>query len=284
MPIGGISTWRLANPNLGVSLRTDYLRRECRRAKAEPAYENVFRRLHLNQRTEQQERWLVMAEWDACAGALGQLAGRVCFAGLDLASTTDLSAFVLYFPNEDPDDPGGAVLPFYFVPRANAIERERRDRVPYLTWAREGCIELTEGNVADYTYIRRRINELSELYQITDIGVDPWNATQLSNDLDGDGFEVVQFQQGFRDMNAPTKELGKLVRGRHLRHAGHPVLRWNALNVAVDVDSGGNLRPSKKRSFERIDGLVATIIAIGRAIGRSVESGSVYDKRELVVI
>ena len=162
-------------------------------------------------------------------------------------------------------------------------KRERRDRVPYETWARQGLVETTPGNVIDYDYIRARINELGERFDIREIAVDRWNATQLAIQLQGDGFEVVTFGQGFKDMTAPTKELEKLVVGGRLRHGGHPVLRWMAGNVAVQTDAAGNLKPSKKKSTERIDGIVAAVMALGRAL-LCVEQRSVYEDEDIVFI
>ena len=273
-----------ANPNLGVSVSMDYLERECRRARETPTYENTFKRLHLNMRTQQDVRWLSLEQWDAG----GQdpideddLLGRECHAGLDLSTTTDISAFVLIFP-----EPGGGitVLPKFWIPGDNAVKRERRDRVPYETWTRQGLIEMTAGNVIDYDVIRRRVNELDEMYRILEIAIDPWNATQLTTQLQGDGFEVVTFGQGYKDMTAPTKEWEKLVVSRKLHHGGNPVLRWMAGNVAVEMDAAGNVKPSKKKSTERIDGIVAGIMALGRAMLQPEDTGSVYDKRGLLVI
>lgn len=255
-------TWRKANPSFGVTINAEDFAQACKEAQDSPAKENAFRRYRLNQWTEQAVRWLRMEDWDACAGEIdpGALEGERCYAGLDLASTTDVAAFVLYFPDE------GQVLPYFFVPAENARERERRDRVPYPLWARQGALETTEGNIIDYDVIRRRINELADLYDIQEIATDPWNATQLTTQLSGDGFEVVAFRQGFASMSAPTKELEKRVRGGRLQHGEHPVLRWMASNVAVEHDAAENLKPSKKVSTERIDGIVALIMALGRAM------------------
>jgi len=144
---------------------------------------------------------------------------------------------------------------------------------------------MTEGNVVDYDVIRRRINELGERFKIREIAIDRWNATQLAVQLQGDGFEVVTFGQGFRDMSGPTKELEKLVISGKLRHGNHPVLRWMASNVSVETDAAGNLKPSKKKSTERIDGIVAGIMALGRAILQPQVPQSVYtETRGLVFI
>ncbi|MBI5763649.1 MAG: terminase [Planctomycetes bacterium] len=270
--------WRKANPNLGISVSEEYLQRECRRAQETPSYENTFKRLHLNMRTQQDVRWLTLESWDVCGQEdidLSALEGKECFAGLDLSTTTDVSALVLVFPGEDGQI---TIVPRFWVPADNAPLRERRDRVPYSTWARQGFIETTPGNVIDYDHIRKTINELKEHFDIQEIAIDRWNATQLATQLQGDGFEMVAFGQGFKDMTAPTKEFEKLVVSHKLRHGGHPVLRWMASNVAVETDAAGNLKPSKKKSTERIDGIVASIMGLGRAMLQEPKK-SVYEYR-----
>ncbi|MCK6466352.1 MAG: terminase large subunit [Phycisphaerae bacterium] len=256
--------WAKANPNLGVSLSPEYMERECARARETPTYENTFKRLHLNMKTQQDVRWLSLEPWDACAGPPideESLRGRDCCAGLDLSTTTDVTAFVMVFPDED----GGiTVLPKFWIPAENARKRERRDRVPYETWARQGLIEETAGNVVDYEVIRQRIGEWREMFNIREVAIDPWNATHITTQLQSDGIPVVTFGQGFRDMTAPTKEWEKLILCRKLRHGGNPVLRWMASNVSVETDAAGNIKPSKKKSTERIDGIVAGIMALGR--------------------
>jgi phage terminase large subunit-like protein len=275
------ATWEKANPNIGVSVKREYLERECKRAQDSPAYENTFKRLHLNIRTEQDVRWLQMVRWDACGGDIdpGKLRGKKCYAGLDLSSTTDITALCLLFPEQ-----GNAVLPFFWIPEANARERERRDRVPYVDWARRGLIEMTPGNVVDQGFIRKRINELKDDYEIVEVAADPWNSVQLQTDLTQDGFEVVAFRQGFASMSSPTKELETLVLAENLRHGAHEVLRWMAANVSVDMDPAGNMKPSKKASTERIDGIVALIMAIGRATLAIQKGPSVYEDRGVLVL
>lgn len=256
--------WRKANPNLGVSVSLEYLRRECARAKDTPAYENTFRRLHLNQKTETDTRAIPMDKWDACEAA-PQLEGE-CFAGLDLSTTTDLTAFVLLFPHEDGSY---SVKPYFWAPRENARKREHRDRVPYLTWERQEFIKLTEGDVIDYDVIRADILQLRDRFNIKEIAADRWNATQILTQLQGDGFEIVAYGQGFKDMTSPTKELLALVTAGRLNHGGNPVLRWMASNLSTEQDAAGNLKPSKKKSTERIDGMVALTMALGRALLRT---------------
>ena len=273
--------WKRANPNLGISLSPEYLERECRRAQESPAYVNTFKRLHLNIKTQAAVQWLDMSKWDACESDFhpDDLEGKRCWAGLDLASTTDLTAFVLFFPED-----GNAVLPFFWVPKEGALMRERRDRVPYTAWAREGHLHLTEGNVCDYDAVRLKIKELSEIFNIQEIAFDRWGAQQLVTNLKEDGHEVVAFGQGYASLSAPSKELEKLVIAADLAHSGHPVLRWCASNVMVETDAAGNIKPSKKKSTERIDGIVALVMAIGRAIVREPEPVSIYETQGVLLL
>ncbi len=274
------SIWEKANPNLGVSVSLEYLQRECQKAQENPRYENTFKRLHLNIRTQQDVRVLQMAKWDACSTTIAtdDLLGQKCYAGLDLASTTDVAAFVMIFPECE-----NAVLSYFWVPGDNAKKREERDKVFYSTWAREGYVELTSGNVIDYDVIRKRINELGEQYDIQEIAIDRWNSTQLQTQLAGDGFEIAQFGQGFASMSAPTKELERLVLEGKLCHGGNPVLRWMASNVMAEEDAAGNLKPSKKRSSEKIDGIVSLIMALGRAMVQE-DMTSIYETQGLTII
>lgn len=266
-------TWRKAHPGLGVSVKEEYFAAECEKAKQLPGYENTFKRLLLNIWTEQNTRWLSMESWDKCDGLLPDLTGLPCYAGLDLSTTTDISALVLAFPM------GGTVylLPFFFVPEEGIERRSKRDRVPYDQWVKQGHIIVTPGSVIDYDVIRAKINDLAEQYHIKEIAVDRWNATHLATQLTGDGFEMVGFGQGFASMSAPTKEIEKRVLGKSINHGGNPVLRWMASNVAVEQDAAGNVKASKAKSTERIDGIVASIMALGRVMNSDDERGSAYD-------
>ncbi len=276
------STWRRANPLLGLSLKLDYLQKECKRAQEMPAYENTFKRLHLNIWTEQSVRWMPVELWNKCAGEADpvKLEGAECFGGLDLASTYDIAALELFFP-----DMGGRVLSFFWIPEENMRRRSGRDRVDYEVWVKQGLVEATPGDVIDYAFIRHRINQLGEQYNIREIAVDRWNATQIITELGNDGFTMVPFGQGMRDMTFPTKELMRLILQRRIAHGGNPVLRWMASNVAVRQDPAGGLKPDREKSGQKIDGIVALVMAIGRAmVHGGGEGGSVYEKRGLVTI
>jgi phage terminase large subunit-like protein len=275
--------WGKANPNLGVSVKLDDLRRKAKKARELPGAQNAFRRLHLNEWTEQADRWLDLELWDRNTGrayTLADLAGRACLGGLDLASTTDVCALELLFPPEedaDEDEDVYAVLSFFWAPKDTIRERTRKDRVPYDVWHRDGFLLGTEGNVVDYDAIREHLRELAEVVEIRELAYDRWNASQLVTDLQGDGFTCVPIGQGFASMTAPTRELEKLLLSGRIAHGGHPVLRWMATNVAVEQDAAGNLKPSKKKSTEKIDGIVALVMAIARAIVPNADDDTLDD-------
>jgi phage terminase large subunit-like protein len=273
------ATWIKANPAYGISIRKDYLEREAFRAGEMPSYENTFRRLHLNQWTEQAVRWLPMDRWDE-AEPFAEFDGRPCWGGLDLASTTDIAAFVLVCP----DDEGGIdVLPTFWIPAENARLRERRDRVPYEAWIKQGLIRATEGDVIDFNQIREDILKMHEKYNIQDVAVDRWNSTSLVTDLEGEGVKVAMFGQGFRSMSAPSKDLEALVMGRKCHHGNNAVMRWMASNVSIQSDPAANIKPSKKTSTEKIDGIVALVMALARS-SQAGNTGSVYDDRGITIL
>lgn len=255
-----------SNPGMGVSVKGEYLAAEAKRAEEEPSYENTFRRLHLNQWTQQVTRWIKIEDWSACAQPVPDLTGRRCMVGLDLSTTTDITALALTFPPEAEGEPYW-VLPFFWCPEQQIVKRARRDRVPFDAWARDGFIEATPGNVIDYEFVRARVNELSKLYKFGPIAYDPWNASQIATQLgEQDGFTMTPFRQGFISMNEPSKEFERLVVSRGIAHADHPVMTWMVSNVTVRRDPAGNIKPDKEKSRERIDGVVATVMGIGTAI------------------
>jgi phage terminase large subunit-like protein len=261
--------WKKANPALGDFRSLEEMRIAAARAKEIPAQENTFRRLYLNQWTEQAARWIQMLAWDACRAPLERvhLRGRRCFVGMDLSSTKDLTALVAVFP----DDDGFDVLAQFFVPKDNIRDRTTRDRVPYDQWARDGFLMPTPGNVVDYEHVRQTLNEWAAEFQLREIAYDPWNAMDLVTRLsEQDGLTCVPMRQGFASLSAPTKSLEKAILSRTLRHDGHPVLRWNISNISVESDPVGNLKLSKKVSTERIDGAAALVMAIDR-MDRTVE-------------
>lgn len=275
------SVWPKANPNLGITVDLDALRREFRKAKEQPSHENSFKRLHLNIRTESDSRWLSMDRWHACPPLdVDALKGRRCWGGLDLASTRDITALVLAFRL---DDGTVALLPRFWVPRDVATDTSRnRDRQHYQGWIDRGYIIATPtSGRTDYDYIRADINALRKTYRIQEIAYDPWNAEQVAGQLDQDGFAMVKVAQKMAQLTAGTKELEALVTASQLRHGANPVLDWMAGNVSVESDSAGNIKPARDKSTGKIDGIVAAVMAIGRLIV-AVKTNTIYAERGLV--
>lgn len=278
--------WKKANPSLGITVGIDKVKAACESAKQNPAEENAFRQLRLNQWVKQAVRWMPMEKWDKCAFAVDPqaLMSRACYGGLDLSSTTDITAFVLVFPPVDDDDKF-YILPFFWMPEDNIDLRVRRDHVPYDAWLKQGQLFTTEGNVVHYGFIEKFIEELGTKYNIREIAFDRWGAVQMVQNLDGLGFTVVPFGQGFKDMSPPTKELMRLTLDQKLAHGGQPVLRWMMDNIYIRTDPAGNIKPDKEKSTEKIDGAVATIMALDRAIRcGGGDNTSVYDGRGLLVL
>lgn len=281
--------WAKANPGLGVSPKLDFIRDQARRAREIPRLENNFKRFHLIQWTEQSIRWIPMERWDACKGgfvaALEEgLRGRKCWGGLDLASTADINALLLAFPlNEN----FMALLARFWVPEEQAkLRRSASATAQYDDWINAGLIKATPGNVTDYDVIRKDIVALGEIYNIREIAFDRWNATQLTAQLAGDGFTMVEFGQGFASMSGPSKDLERLFLDKRLMHGGHAVLRWMAANVAVRTDPAGNIKPDRDKSSEKIDGIVAAVMGVGRAVaGMGGEDSTTYlQSNELLVL
>ena len=277
--------WAKANPSLGITVDIEKIQIACESAKQNPAEENLFRQLRLNQWVKQSVRWMPMEKWDKCSFAVNpeNLVGRECFGGLDLSSTTDITAFVLIFPPEYEGDKY-IVLPYFWIPEDNLDQRVKRDHVPYDVWEKQGFLHTTEGNVVHYGYIENFIEELGLKYNIREIAFDRWGAVQMTQNLENLGFTVVPFGQGFKDMSPPTKELMKLTLEEKLAHGGHSVLRWMMDNIFIRTDPAGNIKPDKEKSTERIDGAVATIMALDRAIRKGGTNGSIYDGRGLLII
>lgn len=278
--------WKKCNPSLGETIGMDKVKTACESAKQNPGEENSFRQLRLNQWVKQAVRWMPMDKWDKCAFAVNEddLRGRVCYGGLDLSSTTDITAFVLVFPPLDEEDKY-VIIPYFWIPEDTLDFRVKRDHVPYDVWERQGYLQTTEGNVIHYGYIEKFIEKLGERFNIREIAFDRWGAVQMVQNLEGMGFTVVPFGQGFKDMSPPTKELMKLTLEQRIAHGGHPVLRWNMDNIFVRTDPAGNIKADKEKSTEKIDGAIATIMALDRAIRCGNNNcASVYDNRGLLFI
>lgn len=258
--------WRKVNPNLGKSISMEYLQREGERAKESPAYEAVFKRLHLNVWTEAENPFISLDDWDKCGGPLPDLAGRKCYGGLDLSSTQDLTAFSLCFPPEG-DDPF-FLLSFAWIP-GDAMRSQRKR--PYLEWVNSGHLFQIHGAVVEYSFVIEKILQLKAEYDLQGVLFDRWGAEHVRQALEAEGVEMIQHGQGYKSQSPPTKELLKLVLSQKISHGGHPVLRWCVSNLVVEQDPAGNLKPSRRRSTEKIDLAVSSIMALQGCLADPVE-------------
>lgn len=256
-------TWHKAMPALGDFCSLEFIREECKKAIERPRYENTFRQLYLNQWTEQATRWLSLSAWDDCRHAppIEERLGEPCWIGLDLASIYDLSACAIAFEG----DRGHDLYLRFWAPQEGVNRRERVDGVPYSAWSREQHICLTDGETVDYSRIEADILELAEKYSVQALAADPWNFEAMGQRMVAAGLNVLKYPQSTRNLSAPAKEFERQIVSALLRHDRNAVMRWNVQNVAVETDNNGNIRPSKKKSPERIDGVVAAIMAIGAA-------------------
>tara|TARA_R110000868_G_scaffold29889_24_gene111149 strand:+ start:6847 stop:8556 length:1710 start_codon:yes stop_codon:yes gene_type:complete len=282
--------WEAANPGLGISPKIEFLEAQCARAKLSNRLENRFKRFYLNLWTEQAVRWLRMSDWDACKGEVSwkeltaELVGRECYVGVDLSTKKDLTCVCFAFPPEADDPDGETILLFrFYVPEATVPNRVQEDKVPYDDWVRQGALIATNGTVIDYKQIESDLLADADRFVIQEVAYDPWNATEFATRMGDEGLEMVEFRQGYASMSEPCKNFEALLMSNRIRHGGHPVARWNAGNIAVVMDDRENIAPAKKKSAERIDGIVAAIMATGRAAVH-VDTTSIYAKRGLVVV
>lgn len=266
-------TWKACNPAWGIFLDEVEFRAQAERAQRISSFLPRFLNLRLNRRVEAEERFIRSKEWKACGGPVDPVAlrGRPCFGGLDLGSTRDLSCLTLVFPD---DDGGFDVLPFFWCPGDNLLEREDIDRVPYFAWSKAGHIEPTPGSATDYSFIVHRIGELATMYDIQSIAFDRWRIEDVRRQLAEEDIDVslVEFGQGFKDISPALDFMETLIIGGKLRHGDHPIMTWNAANAAVSRDAAGNRKLDKDRSREKIDGLVSLCIALGVARRSEPES------------
>ena len=275
--------WRRANPSLGHTIGIDRVREAYQQALDNPAEENVFKQLRLNMWTSSSVAWIPEHVYAKGNDPIQyeNLKGRSCYAGLDLSSTSDITAFVLVFPPRFEEE-NYIVLPYFWLPEDTLELRCRHDHVLYDVWERHGYIKTTEGNVVHYGFIEKFIEDLSEIYHIKEIAYDRWNATQMVQNLEGMGLTMVPFGQGYKDMSPPSKELYKLMMEGKIQHGGHPVLKWMGQNVVMRQDPAGNIKPDKEKSVEKIDGIVALIMGLDRCIRHQTDEGSVYDERGIL--
>ena len=270
--------WYKVNPSLGYTVEIDRLRDAFREAQQNPADEVTFRWLRLNQWVSSTVAWIPDQIYALGNEAIDMesLKGRECYGGLDLSSSGDITAFVLVFPPYNGKEKY-VILPFFWVPQDTIPLRVRRTSVPYDKWQAQGYLMATEGNVIHYGFIEKFIDDLGKIYNIKEIAYDRWGAVEMTQALEGMGFTVVPFGQGFSSMSPPTKRFYELLMEGKMIHGAHPVLRWMAGNVVVDTDPAGNIKVTKRRSPDKVDGIVAAIMALDRCIRHEENTGSVYD-------
>jgi len=284
--------WAKANPNLGVSVDLGYFRRQFEKAKESAQYENTFKRLHLNMRTEQDSRWLSMDKWDACGDGvsdpvvwryemlskLKEKAGNQArLAGLDIGSISDLTAFVLLADYEERT----VMIPFFWMPSDGLARLDHRNKALYQAWINQGFITTTEGDVADYLQICEDIETICNDYNIIDIGIDAiFQGASVYTMLTQEGYKMVTIPQTWKGLTAATKEFEERVIAGNISHGNNPVLRWMASNVGLQTDDTGKLmRPMKPKNKKalKIDGIVAAIMGLARQIVYE-DNASIYDK------
>ncbi|MDO4515009.1 MAG: terminase large subunit [Lachnospiraceae bacterium] len=279
------ANWYKVNPSLGYTVDIERLRDAYREAKQNPADEVTFKWLRMNMWVSSTTAWIPDATFMKGNEPIDMrlLEGRDCYAGLDLSSTGDITALVLIFPPRNTDEKY-ILVPYFWVPEETIPHRVKANSVPYDVWEKQGHLLATEGNVIHYDFIEKFICDLAEKYHILEIAVDRWNATHMIQNLEDAGFTMVPFGQGFASMSTPTKEFYRLLMEGQIIHAGHPVLRWMAGNVVIETDAAENIKVTKAKSKEKIDGIVASIMALDRCLRNEGEpQGSVYDERGLLV-
>ena len=278
--------WAKVNPSLGHTVTLEKVEDHFAQVQGNYALEKNFRWLRLNCWEQlKATSWIGLDFWDLCKGKINKkaLQGRTCYGGLDLSSKIDMTAFVLLFP-PDEINKKWIILPHFWIPEDRVQERYETDRVNYPEWVDKGFIQTTKGNVIDYEFVKKKILQLRDVYNIREIGFDPWNAMQVAISLTEEGLVMAEVRQGMRSMSPPMKELEPLIRGKKLIHDGDPVLRWNFGNVKTETDANDNVRPIKGKKIERIDGIIGLINAMNRAMLHKEDTASIYESRGVLIV
>lgn len=275
--------WIKSNPNLGVSLSVDYLADQVKDAKNRPeAVRNVMTK-NVNLWVDAEKTWILDEVWQNCYGALqfSELAGCDCWAGLDLSSVSDITAFVLLFNENDKFQ----IVPFFWIPEEKMLEKVRKENINYDKWIAEGYVKVTPGNVTDYSFVQADIFKIIAQYNLKSIAFDRWNSSQTIIDLQNEGLTLNPFGQGYGSMSAPTKQFEALVLSQKIEHFGNPVLRWMLASTVVMTDLAGNIKPDKAKSTQKIDGIVASIMALGEWMtAQANEDDNPYNNRGLLTL
>lgn len=272
--------WIRANPSLGETVFIDEMRQRAKKAQEIPNEQNLFKRLRLNIWTQAETRWIPGAAWDNCTAPIVEesMVGAPAFGGLDMASTTDVASFVALIPRGE----HLVVVPRFWIPEETIAQRSRDNGVPYEWWAKSGLVVATPGNAIDFDAIERNIRtDFIERFRMQTVGYDQWNAEHMAQRLSKHDVEMVKFPQSFGSFNSPTRALLKLVLSQQLQHDGNAVLRWMMDNLMVSEDSNLNVKPNKQKSTEKIDGMVALIMAVGMWL-HTEDGESVYETRGII--
>lgn len=262
--------WIKSNPNLGVSVYEANLLAELTDALNQPSKQPAFITKNLNVWVDAPDVWIADATWQACASYMGidELSGE-CWVGMDLASTGDITALMLYFPEHN------YYKPLFFCPAATAPMREKNDGVPYRQWAKDGWLILTDGGggkTTDYNYIKTTLLKLADQVDLKCVAYDRWNSSQIVIDLGNEGIRMEPYSQSLSHMSYPTKEFEKQIIGANMKHDGSPVMSWMMRNISLMHDSNDNIKIDKKRSSEKVDGPVAAVMALGQHLKDSAET------------
>ena len=273
--------WVKSNPNLGVSVFPEYLSDQVNDAKNRPeAVRNVMTK-NVNLWVDAEKTWILDDMWQKCIGSTKResLRGCQCWGGLDLSNVSDITAFVLLFHENERFQ----LLPFFWIPEEKMLEKIRKENINYDKWVQQGYVKVTAGNVLDYDFVKADILQIVEEFDLQSTAYDRWNASQTIIDLQNEGMECSPFGQGYGSMGAPTKEFEKMVLTEKIEHFGNPVLRWMMSSTVVKTDPAGNIKPDKEKSVQKIDGIVASIMALGEWMtAQSEEDNNPYNQRGML--
>lgn len=275
------ATWYKANPSLGHTIEIEKVRQEAIGARNDEGKEKLFRWLRLNQWVSlKRTGWQTLTLWDQTVGRwdVAELVGKKCYVGLDLSSTTDITAACVLFPPQDGLEDWRALFEAW-IPEENMRDRVKRDHVPYDAWVNNHLLHCTPGNIIDYDFVEARLLALGEQYDVKYLCADPWNSRMLTQRLERAGMECIEVPQNMANMSPAMKEIERLMKSGIMTHENNPVARWCWGNVAIAVDGNGNIKPMKNKSVERIDVIVAMINAMAIAIRFEDMSTSIYELR-----
>lgn len=278
--------WQKANPNLGVSVNMEFLRDQYQDAVTMGADKEAnFLTKNLNKWVSSRVTFIKDATYCENMGdiQLPELEGKICYGGLDLASINDTTSLCLFFPEQE-GLPEACAIWWYWMPEHNVDDRVSKDGVPYLDWVKDGWLTVTPGNVTDYNILKQTIMEIAEYFEIVSVGYDRWNSSQLVIDLLEEGLPFEKFGQGFGSMNTPTKEYQRLMLTNSINVGKNPVSRWHNSNIAIDVNPAGDIKITKAKSSEKVDGMVALMMAIGEKMDKHNNHGSIYDDRDIIIL